>query len=74
MIADLGGKLESFYFAFGEYDTYIIGELPDEGSLAATSLTINATGLVSVCTTVLIEPAVMDKAVKKNINFRGPGQ
>ena len=74
MIADLGGKLESFYFSFGCYDVYAIGEFPDEASAVASALTINATGLVSVETTVLIEPAVIDKAVKKTVNYRGPGK
>jgi uncharacterized protein with GYD domain len=74
MITDLGGKLEAFYFSFGEYDVYAIGELPDEASVAAASFAINATGLVNLTTTILLEPAVVDKAVKKTVHFRGPGQ
>jgi len=74
MIADLGGKLEAFYFSFGCHDVYAIGEFPDEASAAASALTINATGLVSVETTVLLEPEVIDKAVKKTVHYRGPGQ
>jgi uncharacterized protein with GYD domain len=74
MVGDLGGKLESFYFAFGCHDVYAIGDYPDEASVVAASLTINATGLVSVETTVLIEPELIDKAVKKTVHYRGPGQ
>jgi hypothetical protein len=29
-LESLGGRLEAFYFAYGETDVYIIGELPDE--------------------------------------------
>ncbi len=74
MLTDLGGKLESFYFAFGCHDVYAIGEYPDEASAVATALTINATGLVELETTVLIEPEVIDKAVKKTVHYRAPGK
>jgi uncharacterized protein with GYD domain len=29
MMKSLGGKLESFYFAFGDDDLYVISERPD---------------------------------------------
>ena len=28
MLAGMGGKMESFYYAFGENDVYVIVELP----------------------------------------------
>ena len=31
----VGGKIESFYFAFGDVDAYIIAELPDNAAAAA---------------------------------------
>ena len=34
---DLGGKMEAFYYAFGDYDVYAIGEMPDPISIAAIS-------------------------------------
>jgi uncharacterized protein with GYD domain len=74
MITDLGGKVEAFYFSFGCHDVYCIGELPDAVSVAAVSFAINATGLVNLSTTILLEPAEIDKAVKKTVHFRGPGQ
>ena len=40
----LGGRIESAYFAFGEYDVVIIAEFPDNISAAAISVTINAGG------------------------------
>ena len=30
MLADLGGSLEAFYWAFGDIDFYIIADLPDK--------------------------------------------
>lgn len=73
MIADLGGKMEAFYYGFGDYDVYSIGELPDEVSVAAVSFAINSTGLVNLTTTILMDPAEIDKAVKKTVKYRSPG-
>jgi uncharacterized protein with GYD domain len=73
MINDLGGKLEAFYFAFGEHDVYAIGEMPDTKSVAAMSLAINSTGLVSVSVTILLSPEEVDKAANMSVNYRKPG-
>ncbi|KAA9035842.1 GYD domain-containing protein [Ginsengibacter hankyongi] len=73
MIADIGGKLEAFYFAFGDYDVYAIAELPDTTSAAALALTINASGMVNLSTTLLLTPEEIDKAAKMTVNYRSPG-
>jgi uncharacterized protein with GYD domain len=52
----LGGTLEAFYYAFGETDAYVIAEAPDNVSMAALALTINASGVAAVKTTVLLTP------------------
>ena len=69
----LGGKIESFYFAFGDEDVYVIAELPDTISAAALALTINATGLVSLSTTILLDVKDIDEAVKRSVVYRAPG-
>jgi uncharacterized protein with GYD domain len=74
MVAGLGGKLESFYYAFGEHDVYVISELPDDVSAAAVGLRINSTGLVSTTTTVLLSPEDIDAASKKSVSYRAPGE
>jgi uncharacterized protein with GYD domain len=74
MMAGLGGKVESFYYAFGEHDAYIIIELPDDVSAAAAGLRVNSTGLVSISTTVLLSPEDIDAASKKSVNYRAPGE
>ena len=74
MIAGLGGKVESFYFAFGEHDAYIIIELPDDVAAAGALLRVNASGLVSVSTTVLLSPEDIDAASKQSVSYRAPGQ
>lgn len=40
-IESLGGEVEAVYFAFGEPDVYVIGEVPDNESGAALSLAAN---------------------------------
>lgn len=73
MIAEMGGKLEAFYFAFGEDDFIIISEIPDDISAASITLRVNSAGMVRSSTTVLLSPEDIDKASKKTVNYRGPG-
>ncbi len=73
-LESLGGKLEAFYFAFGETDAYVIVELPDNVTAAALSLAVNATGGPQINATVLIAPEEMDEAVKRQVKYRAPGQ
>jgi uncharacterized protein with GYD domain len=69
----VGGKLEAFYFAFGKDDAYVIVDVPDNASVIAVSLAVNASGVVRVSTTPLISPDELDAASKKSIGFRAPG-
>ena len=73
MISGVGGTLESCYYAFGEDDVILIAELPDEETAVALSLTVTASGAISVKTTVLLDPATIDAAVQKSANYRPPG-
>ena len=72
-IASAGGKLESFYFALGEVDAYIIAELPDDVSLVALQLAVNTTGRISSRTVKLITPEDVDKATTRGVAYRAPG-
>ena len=74
LIKGMGGTLESFYYAFGEYDVLGVGEFPDNETAAAFSLAVNASGAVTVRTTVLMTPEEVDEATKKTVDFRPPGQ
>jgi uncharacterized protein with GYD domain len=73
-IESLGGKLESFYFAFGERDALVIADMPDNASAASLSLTLGASGAVTGKTTVLLTPEDIDKAVKKSGTYTPPGR
>ena len=69
----LGGKVESFNFAFGGSDAYVIVDLPDNEVAAAIALAVNATGAVSVKTAVLLTPEEVDAAAKRSVEYRPPG-
>jgi uncharacterized protein with GYD domain len=73
MIKGLGGKLEGFYFAFGDNDAYTISDGLDNASAAALSLAVSATGAVRIKTIVLLTPEEMDQASKKRVKYRPPG-
>ena len=74
LIESLGGKLEGFYFAFGETDAYVIADLPDAAAAAAGSLAISSTGAATGRATVLITPEEMDQATKKSTRYKAPGR
>ena len=73
-IEALGGKLESYYFAFGTDDVVVISEAPDNVTIAALLIGIASTGTVNLRTTVLLTPEELDQATKKTIAFRAAGQ
>jgi uncharacterized protein with GYD domain len=73
MVSSLGGKVEAFYYAFGEPDVYSIVDVPDAISIAALSLTVNASGAVKLSTTALLAPEEIDAACKKSVSYRAPG-
>jgi len=70
----LGGKVETFYFAFGDVDAYVIFDLPDNVTAAAVALAVNQAGGATVKTVALISPEDMDKAGKKAVDYRPPGR
>ena len=74
LVESLGGKLEVFYFAFGETDVVAIADMPDHASMAAAALTIGGTGAVTGNTTVLLTPGDLDQAAKKSGSYSPPGQ
>jgi uncharacterized protein with GYD domain len=69
----VGGKVDSFFFAFGEADAYIIADLPDNAAAAALALTVSAGGGATASTTVLLTPEEIDKARDAKVKYRPPG-
>ena len=76
-IEAVGGKLQGFWYAFGDHDGYVLWEAPDNVSMAATALAIGAGGaLSSLNTTVLMSVEDTVAAMKKasSIKYRPPGE
>jgi uncharacterized protein with GYD domain len=69
----LGGRLEAFYFAFGDEDVFAIVDSPDNLTAAAFSMGVAGTGTVRTKTTVLLTPEEIDQAGKKTLSYRAPG-
>jgi uncharacterized protein with GYD domain len=74
LFESVGGKVEAFFYAFGDTDLFIIADLPDNVSAAALSLTVNAAGAATSKVTVLLTVEEIDKAAKKTVRYRAPGQ
>lgn len=73
LVEGVGGKLETFYYAYGPDDAFIIADLPDATSGLALSLAVNASGAVRLSTLPLIMPEEIDAASKKGIKYKAPG-
>jgi uncharacterized protein with GYD domain len=73
-VAAVGGKMEAFYYAFGDYDVIVILDLPDNSTALSLSMAINATEVVTIRITPLMTTAEVDKAAKKNVPYRAPGE
>jgi uncharacterized protein with GYD domain len=58
-VEKLGGKIESAWFSFGDYDIVVITEMPDNVSAAAMSMAFAAGGAP------LISPEEAIQALKK---------
>jgi len=73
LMEGLGGKLESFHFAFGETDAYVIGEFPDDNTAAAVAMAVGASGTGSCETVKLLTPADVDAARGITTGYKPPG-
>ena len=73
-IESLGGKVETLYYSFGEFDILGIMDLPDNAAAARFALRAASTGQVTVRTTPLLTADEMDKALLRTVDYRAPGQ
>jgi uncharacterized protein with GYD domain len=69
----LGGQIHAWYYAFGEYDLYVIASLPSDVEATALSMTVAASGAVRIDTTPLMTTEQLDEAARVSINYRAPG-
>ena len=73
-LAGVGGSLESFYFAFGADDVYVIVDVPNHAAAIAMAGAVSTTGAISRCETVaLLSPAEVDEAMNVAVDYAPPG-
>jgi uncharacterized protein with GYD domain len=70
----LGGKVEAFYYAFGEDDVISIVDLPSNITAAALSLTTSGSDMLRVRTTPLLTVEEVDQALEVRTQYRAPGK
>jgi uncharacterized protein with GYD domain len=73
IVAEAGGTLESFYFAFGKDDVYVVCDLPDNVAAAAVAMAVAASGLVVTRMVTLLTPQEIDQAAARKLPFQAPG-
>jgi uncharacterized protein with GYD domain len=73
LIESVGGRLESFYFAFGPTDVYVVADFPDTAAAAAAALAVSAGGGAHARTVQLLTATEMDAATSKDVTYRPPG-
>ena len=72
LLKSLGGRLEAFYFAFGENDAYLILDVPDNLTAAAISLAVAGAGATRMKTIELLTPEEIDRAMEKHVEYVPP--
>jgi uncharacterized protein with GYD domain len=73
MCSQLGGSLESFHFAFGKVDAYVIVDLPNDEAAATAAFTVGASPLTQVRTIKLLTVEEADAAIGRSVAYRPPG-
>ena len=72
VIERMGGKMESFDYAFGDFDTVVIIDMPDNTAVASVAMAVGASGAISSIKTTFIP---MEEAMRQaiGVGYRGPG-
>ncbi|MDR2985131.1 MAG: GYD domain-containing protein [Nocardiopsaceae bacterium] len=71
LVAEAGGSIESFYYAFGSDDAFIVCDFPDNVAAAATAIAAGASGVVVSRMVPLLTAEEVDQAVSKNLQLAG---
>ncbi|MGH2687413.1 MAG: GYD domain-containing protein [Actinomycetota bacterium] len=74
VLRSLGGSLVGFWYAYGDVDLYVIGELPGNNAATAFSMHVSSSGRVRARTVVLVTPEEFDEARAIPVDFRPPGE
>ncbi len=73
-VQSLGGTMDSFHFAFGADDAFVIVDMPDNIAAAAIGMAVSSTGLAAAKIVVLLTPGEVDEAAKREVAYTPPGK
>ncbi len=73
MCSGLGGSLESFHFAFGDVDAFVVCDLPDDEAAAAAAINVAASAAAQLRTIKLLTVEEADVALGRSVAYRPPG-
>ena len=74
LVGGVGGSMESFYFAFGSDDVYVIVDAPSPEAMAAVACRVTSTGALSdYQTVVLLTADQIDAAANLTVDYTPPG-
>jgi uncharacterized protein with GYD domain len=68
-----GGKIEAYYYAFGETDLIIIADVPNNAVAATTVLAVTSTQMIQIKTTVLLSAEELDGMGEEIALYTTPG-
>jgi len=74
LVAEAGGSIESFYYAFGSDDVFIVCDLPDNVAAAATAIAAGTSGVVVSRMVPLLTADEIDQAVSKHLQLASAGR
>lgn len=73
LVTSVGGSIEALYWTLGSDDVIVIADMPDVEAVAAASLTVSASGAISLRSTPLVTASQLDDAAKRSPQYRPPG-
>jgi uncharacterized protein with GYD domain len=74
LVAEAGGSIESFYYAFGSDDVFIVCDMPDNITAAATAIAAGGSGVVVTRMVPLLTADEIDQAAAKNLQMTSHGR
>jgi len=74
LVASAGGSVESFHFALGADDAYILCDLPDNVAAAAVAMSAASSGMVVSRMVSLLTAEEVDRAATAGLPFDAPGE
>jgi uncharacterized protein with GYD domain len=71
MVESVGGRVEAYYWMFGQYDGFVIVDVPTSGDAAAVALAVTSSGAFAHLEThELIEPERIDGVLEQAKSVR----